>query len=530
MVEEAIDYYKYDVYKPLQTGEITNNLLDHYNSQLVDNQISYDDLITFDDGARKHDISSWGCHLDYTGEGSIGLYFPDIPKKNSNYSYSRMYYYSGEPDFQLITRFELDMMFVSLRLKYNDNKIIGIIYYQDISSFKFRYHTYFEFNRDVDGIITIGDVFVEFVGGILSLDDNTFLSGYKTYYRDDIVWSPQEIKNINLVFEKNKVIEVLPSMTLMLLGDRRFDSSRRYFVGDAVYQPQKSKSGYSLGAMISSLKSTTSPNIIHKISNTKPFDFGYNHSISSMIYTPENISYGVFVEGLDDIDLIISIVDTNNNIYGLSIQNNYVDLKNLSSSNYYTLSYNNYYKKFNPTVTKKMIKSEMFGMVGLSACDDMNNLNFKVKCVRVGDDHLIGYYEVVDNSYRIPNLNYNELYDITLIDNSMNLEQKILSNRRPTPYKPLSDLNKVSLISSNRMINNKVSIDWRIIGDFEETTLYKSTTPFTKNELPSTHIYKSDIHPHYIDLDLVFGVTYYYMASAKRDDVQVYSELSTITF
>ena len=77
---------------------------------------------------------------------------------------------------------------------------------------------------------------------------------------------------------------------------------------------------------------------------------------------------------------------------------------------------------------------EIIGNINIKECGITNPEDIEIVCLTNDSKRLIGRYDAINGTYKIPNLDANQYYDIILVDKSRKIEQQVLSYRKPTPY------------------------------------------------------------------------------------------------
>lgn len=171
------------------------------------------------------------------------------------------------------------------------------------------------------------------------------------------------------------------------------------------------------------------------------FDFSPSNDCNLTYLCYENLdksaSISYFVEGITESDNDVVIKPTkslfNTTTIANSFKNDVVALKDLIRANYYEIKCGDYNNKLKNG--EHMVRGFLDGELSIKSCGaEIVESNFEIRCYRSHDHFLIGVYHFSGFRYNIPNLNCEYEYDIILVDNTRTLEQKILSNRKPTPY------------------------------------------------------------------------------------------------
>lgn len=171
------------------------------------------------------------------------------------------------------------------------------------------------------------------------------------------------------------------------------------------------------------------------------FDFSPSNDCNLTYVCYENLdksaSISYFVEGITESDNDVVIKPTkslfNTTTIANSFKNDVVALKDLIRANYYEIKCGDYNIKLK--IGEHMVRGFIQGGFTITGCDgEMSEDRFVVRCYRQYDHFLIGEYPVIGFMYNIPNLNCEFEYDLILVDKTKNLEQKILSHRKPTAY------------------------------------------------------------------------------------------------
>lgn len=211
---------------------------------------------------------------------------------------------------------------------------------------------------------------------------------------------------------------------------------------------------------------------------------------------------------------------TNIDTVGSTDNNDYINFEDLQRAKYKLIS-GEYYKYFVPSKTKPMIKSYIYGNVDVVNCGGVES-NLKIKCIRSDDNLFIGYYDVLDKKYNIPNLDYNTRYDIILFDESKNIEQQISSYRQPILYETrlLKSIDFYDVIYDKQ--RNIINISWDINGNYDEICIYKSENTIDLNNLPEP-IILYQINSYY-DINFNKNEKYYYLISVRLNNTILYSD------
>lgn len=408
----------------------------------------------YDDGARSFtlDQKGWNCIADYTGEGSFGLTFSNLPKRNSGFSFSRMYYTNNiEPDYQIICGFNKDGYFNSIKLKYDENKLIV---YMNLRNLDNAHAWAFLAIIDKSNNYNLDEIYVRNTANWT--DSTSFYVGYKNYNRNNTSWRPISF-NVGLsLFNSTTSIKSIN------------------FVGETTYHQTSNKEVFVYkdnNSLNREIKEEY--NIAYTLDNNYEYEFENN----------DTFNYNYFIEGMEfKEDNHIKIYDVFNN------KTTYYKMNNLIESLYFAdyknmiISYNGITKHVNK-YSKNMIRGEIFGNINLKSCGDTNYNDLEVRCYR-SDNVFIGTYPVNKNGqYNIPNLDYNDYYDIILIDKSKTIEWKVHSQRKPSLYS--NDLPveyEVKEIIGHQINKDIDSFKIRIYLDQLETTKYDKIIMYFSNE------------------------------------------------
>lgn len=507
---------RFDTLTVINNVDSINTTFNSISSTLID-PIIYDDPSYYDDGVRFINLEKgWNCKFEYTAEGSVGLLFDDLPKKNSGVDLGRMYYSSGnEPDYQIVARFKSeDQLFKEMHLNYDENTIVGTMYCYP-RSFNLVYGILFVFKK-VDGVILLDKLHMTFNNAHNFSNSSIFIYGYKDYNRVDNNYlyslGADKVVGINSNTYTNIIGEIESStiknniITPINIGN----IGNLYNLNIIGYNPNDYAKIYNVKRM---------SNKIIKINDNKSLkvDFYNNHNTSTLF------DYSFFVEGKTNVNNIY-VKESNTNNANIFINeynnhnNNYVDVKNIKFGEYKIVS-GNYSRHFNHR-SLPMIKGEITGNVNIINCTSNNMV---IKCFREYDDYLIGQYEIINGVYTVPNLDVNTTYNIVLFDLTYNLESKILSHRTPTIIDNNITIKKYSPSSYYYIINNSILLKWNLIGYCNKFIIYKSTSPIDVNNLPQSIVETEK--PIYEDKDFEYGNTYYYVICADYgDDEKHYSE------
>lgn len=145
-----------------------------------------------------------------------------------------------------------------------------------------------------------------------------------------------------------------------------------------------------------------------------------------------NYNLYYFVEGrLNTESVYASITDVTDERrkYESILTNNENTLSKIKSG-FYLLKSDNYYKLIDQALP--MIKGYIIGTVNMTNCNI--NTDIIIKCFRSEDNLFIGEYPLINNTYRIDNLDTNTLYTIIMVDKNRVVEQRVSSYRSPLPY------------------------------------------------------------------------------------------------
>lgn len=431
------------------------SLLEYFNKIELSNQ-KIQDYGSRDDGVETIPLS-WieGSYFSTTPEGVVGITVPSWVKRNSGYTFSRMYHPNNiEPDVFAVLRGVGDNYTTYTKVKYNSTKlvcvqsvyspIIGVIYAS------------FLHNPETNNIV-LEECYI-------SVDSTvgTFEFGRKSYERLEEQWSPQiasamtsvplqlglynmstgavpvvnyDIVDINI----SKIIDydlIDYSNDFKLVGRPFTDTSEHY----------DTKFNKKVGHF----------NTINTIfDDDKTYRF-INHKSSIAVYqnnynladSIEGLFYNFFVEGVPDGLTSLHVTIDNQISFIIKSDNNDFILNRLSLNSLKIIANGTYNKLVSPGRDLNMIKGYIKGEINISNCSASGTPSFIARCFRESDNFLIGEYQVVNGSYDIPNLNVNDRYTIILVDKNRVLKQQVNSYIKPAPYIQESIPTNVSLLNT----------------------------------------------------------------------------------
>lgn len=200
-----------------------------------------------------------------------------------------------------------------------------------------------------------------------------------------------------------------------------------------------------------------------------------------------------------------------------------VFLENIERAKSYTVSSLDW--KIDLSKNQRMIRGFIEGGFTISGCDgEISESQFTIRCYRQYDHHFIGEYPLVGFRYHIPNLNFEFEYDLILIDNTKNLEQKILSHRKPTPY-PDEFVDPTDF--TIKYVDGKVYVTWFSKRSDVDVYICRSKeydTPFDK--INAIDVVKGK--NIFIDDSVEYGQTYYYKFGYMKNDLDIVSDVFII--
>lgn len=383
-----------------------------------------------DDLSFSYNIPNTTLYCECSTEGSFGFVDKSLTSKDSGYSYSRMYYTTREPDWQVIARLDQDLYTNDIQLCYDDSKFLIMANVSSYSNRGLVYIVSFFINRSD---MTSSDIYVS----SNAVSNINFLLGYKNYNRSNKNWSPQIISS-SVLQNDNKLLHFDTPKTTTIISQYSY------------YSPN----------LITKNKSI----VPQKISKYDNYYYTFNpYNVKSKYFA------NIFIEGASN-DQLVYI----QSVYDKVIQNiptNKVTQIYLPNNNdmYLKSSNSNYFLNFNAKT--RMMRGYLSGNISIdSSCyanKGFDPSKMYIKCSRQSDGLVIGTYSITNNTYMIPNLNILQGYDLTLVDGSGILENQVLSNRMPipysdTPYKLPTILDSYILTDTNTYI---------IATDYDKTTL-----------------------------------------------------------
>lgn len=428
------------------------NVTNPYGTTLTDIQALYNQRVAavlsspttytnsggYDDGYSTYVLNSrgWSLNIDYTAEGSWGFTptnMTDMPRRDSGFSHSRMYYSGwGEPYYQIICRRQQDQYFNSLTMNWDENHLMG---YMNI--------------RALDSSYTYGFMFTiertsYYLTELLYRTTATWTTspvtyiGYKHYNRPTTAWSPLTVGAITDTYIRNTGITNLPITVATYPSPHTASDNSSILYYKYTTTP--------MGPII--------PFVNKQLTSSKTFSTLDIHLDESSRY---RYNYSFFVEGRTD-DVLVQIKNMkDNSVYGTTLKENetcYVDYTMFTD---YKITVpndpNNYFKIIKPN-DAIMIKGSITGTITLTGCT-VNPANMYIICLR-SDGIKIGEYNIdISNTYRIHNLNVNERYHIILVDKARTLEWMVSSYRKPLPYDELPEID-VPEIANAYVISDSV--------------------------------------------------------------------------
>ena len=353
MSESEIDFY--NSYKKVEPSILIDkqNLLEYFNAQTLSDQTLYENNITTSSSAAvKVVLTGWtDFYLDYTPQGSIGLTNTSLTKKNSGHSYSIMYYTDFiEPDYQIVASFNSVFYHIFFKIKYNDEKIIGIL--RSIND-NIEYDIYFEFIKNGSNI-SFGNCLLEIVSvsNHLSFYSTNYVLKYglKDYNRAVELWNPYQFTNtVNEKIELYDEIDINSEFSTIQIGyNAEYKSNYHQFSieDESLYYFYKSNY-HQFSIEDESLYYFDKSNCygIYRYPGAYygdpiPFNYGkgytskyYNLGNDTEIRDESSLYYQFFVEGVDDTVHMKINNNNNNNMYNVieSPNNEYVKMDKLSN-------------------------------------------------------------------------------------------------------------------------------------------------------------------------------------------------------
>ena len=442
------------------------------NTYLVD-PVTFSDYSGWDDGARSSALNQkgWDCILDYTSEGSIGFYFPELPKRSGGGDVGRMYYAYGEPDYQIICKIWADNFFNNMRYSYDEN------YFACVMSLRTLGGDSWEFTFLIDKTDNYNLKHFYFRNINVWSNGNTFGIGYKHYDREVQAWNPSRMicNETNLGLDTSVKAGFTPLQQTTYYNYRYFSANIH--------------------------RSILHPNLKNGISgakNLKCYTYNMNPTIDRYD-SYDYYDYTFFVEGLEsDVSKQIELYDVRYNLKRYYNHDDFIKLS-LRKNSIYEIRYNNkLYKEVRYTTKKDMVKGHISGNISVTNCDVSSSNVLLIRCYRSSDNLFIGDYKVGSTGfYEVPNLDLNEKYDIILIDTSKSIEWQVLSMRDTVPY-GLDELPVIYKADKIQNINTVVtSVGAYISWDFakqegtkvDHIVVYKSNTEININKID---LYDSD--------------------------------------
>lgn len=430
------------------------SLLNYFNNIALSNQ-TVQEYGSRDDGVETIPLS-WieGSYFSTTPEGVVGITVPSWEKRNSGYTFNRIYHPNNiEPDVFAVLRGVGDNYTTYTKVKYNDTKlvciqsvhtpIVGVVYAS------------FLHNPETNSIV-LHECYVS-----VEATTGTFELGCKSYERPEEQWSPQtvsittsppiqvglyDISNGDVPTVDYDIIDINISKIIdydLIDYDKEFKQVG-HTSNDTVdhYDIKYIKSVGRFDTINTRNNDTTTNQFINHKSNLVVYKNSYN-----LPDTTEGLFYNFFVEGVQDIPTSLTVTLDNQTTFIMKSDTNDFTLNRLNLNNLKFVANSTYNKLVSLGRDSNMIKGYIKGDINISNCSTAGPSSFIARCYRESDNLLIGEYQVINGSYDIPNLNVNDRYTIILVDKNRVFKQQVNSYRQPTPYNQYSIPTKVSLLN-----------------------------------------------------------------------------------
>lgn len=366
---------------------------DTYDIEVMSNDLNKDqfyemlnDPISSSGGSLDDGVSTyinlskgWDKAFMISSEAIAGFYFGSS-RNDTNYTFSRMYYYQGvQPNVLYAFRQNTDMYIQNFKISYDENYIIADMVYCPLGSQSTTYNIFIVISKDLSAKLCVKSNY-----------SFNMLYGLKPNDSSAKNWTPQQMS---------------------------VSSNIQYYI----YINTNTTTVESIN------KITENYNIVVKnynyISNKDNINI-FSSNIKSYNVLNEYFNYRFFFEGKESLD-DICVTDTNSErSYKIKPSGNYY-IGDFNIYGNYIASLKDSKYEFN-IKSKNLIRGFITGSVDISLCD-INSSGLYIECYR--NNKFIAKTSLNEMlEYRIDNLIYNEKYVIMLVDANLTLERKVLSN------------------------------------------------------------------------------------------------------